>query len=216
MPTQVVVGDILSLRAWNTLDEQAAVNTYNFECISVTGAGVTDQEFANAQDAPVSSFYKAYCPTTVTYRGIQVYFIKRTTGFLPNPVSSVISSGAGTGSGNPTPRNTCAILKYATPVRGPGGRGRVFLPFMADSFVANNGRPTIAAETLINSLGSYFQAPLTVTVGARSGTFVWVLVKRPPHTVPTVTGQIVTSEAADKFGQQHKRGDYGRANASPI
>jgi hypothetical protein len=218
MATQIVVGDILTCRAWTQLDEQGAVNSYDVECISITGAGVTDLQLAQFFDADMGTyvFYKALCPATVEYRGIQVYFLQRSGGVLVNPVSTIANAGVGGAAGNPLPRNTCPILKRATNLRGPAGRGRVFLPFAAQIFCASNGRPTVAMDTLVNSYASNLITLWVVGSGPNTSSFSHILTHRPKGGPVTSRGAIITCESADKFGQMHKRGDYGRANASPI
>jgi hypothetical protein len=217
MATALAVGDIISARAWLDLDEQAAVNTYNYECISKTGSGATDVQAATLLDTGLASFYRPLVPPTVEYRGVQVYVMFRAGGgFLPAPVSSVASAGVGTATGPPLPRNTAPVLKYATGVRGPGGRGRVYLPFVSDDFLATNGRPTNAFDVLANSFASSLLTPFVAGSGGNTATFAWVLLRKHKGGPPTINGQIISGESADKFGQMHKRGDYGRANASPI
>jgi len=56
----------------------------------------------------------------------------------------------------------------------------------------------------------------TVTGAAGTVSMAWILARKPRSSQATSNGQIVHAESADKFGQLHKRGDYGRANASPI
>jgi hypothetical protein len=217
MAITMAVGDILSARAWLSLDEQAAVNTFNYEVISSTGVGRTDQDFANDFDTGFAAFYKSLVPPTVTYRGIQVYYLHRTGGGVkPPPVSSLAGSGFGTATNAPLPRNTAPILKYSTNSRGPGGRGRIFLPFVSSDFLASNGRPTIAFEVLVNSAASGLLLPFVSGALPNRCTLAWVLLRKHLGADPTVTGQIIQALSADKFGQMHKRGDYGRANESPI
>lgn len=217
MAVAMSVGDIMSVRAWLQLDEQGAVNTYNYNVISNTGGGATDQQLATAFDAAIGPFYQLLVPSTVEYRGVQVYFIKRTPGFtLPSPVKSIAAAGVGTATGNPIPRTAAPILKYKTPVRGPSGRGRLYLPFVADSFIANNGRPTNAFDVIVNSNASGLLSPLVVGGGGNTSTLVWSVIHKAVGTPPITRGQITEAESADKVGQMHKRGDYGRANASPI
>lgn len=216
MPLAINVGDILSARAWCQLDEQGSVNTYNYYCTSKAGSGGTDQDLASAFDFIISGFYKALCPATVEYRGTQVYFLKSFFGVLIAPVSSIANAGVGTATGNPCPRNTCPVMKYNTSSRGPGGRGRLFMPFCATSFVASNGRPTVGLETLMNSTASALLSPLIVGSGGNTSTLEWSLIRKHKGAVPTLDGTIINALSADKFGQQHRRGDYGRANASPI
>lgn len=216
MGTAIAAGDILLCRSWCTQDAQAAVNTLAYECISVTGGGVTDQDFADVQEPGLATFYKALMSPGGTFRGIQVYYAKRAGGFLPNPVKATAHAGDGTTGTNSLPKNTCPILKFNTTIRGPGGRGRNFLPFASADYVTPNGIPDAALLILINSLASALLPPIVVTVGANTATLVWSVMHRNPPAGPVTSNQIVSAEAVDRFGQMHKRGDYGRANSSPI
>ncbi len=216
MATPIANGDLLSARVWTSANAQAAVNTYNFLCISVTGGGVTDQDFSNAIDAPAALLYGPLIPSVVTYDGVQVYFIRRSPMVLPNPVKTTSSAGPGTAGGNILPLQTAGILKYNTLVRGPAGRGRVYLPFIASSFLTTQGEPTTAYDVLVNSFASALLSPLVVTNGASSATLVWSLVRKELLPSPPSSQQILFAESAGKFGVMHKRGDYGRLNVSPI
>jgi hypothetical protein len=217
MATQIAVNDMLAARYWFVLNEQAAVCTFNYQAISAAGAGVTDQDLANKLDTDFNIFWKDLVPPAVTYRGVQIYFRNRGVGvYLPAPVSAGLGSGVGTATNPPVPRVACLMMKYRTVIRGPGGRGRLYFPFVSNDFVASNGRPTVAYGVLVNSAAANFLLPYTVTVGVNSTTLVWVLLRNHFGALPTVTGQIVNAEASDRIGQMHKRGDFGRANSSPI
>lgn len=217
MPGSLAVGDILACRAWLQLDEQGAVNTYNFVVTSNTGTGGTDQDLATAFDTSVGPFYQSLIPVTVTYRGIQVYWLKH-IGLLTvaAPVQSIASSGVGTASGNPLPRNAAPILKYNDGLRGPAHRGRLFFPFVSTLYSANNGRPTTALATALNAFSASLMAPYTVGTSPNQSTLQWCIIQKHKGAVPTVRGNILFADSANKFGTMHKRGDYGRPNASPI
>ncbi len=217
MGTALQVGDIGILRAWTSLAAQAAVNTYGWAVLSTVGGGATDQDFTNGMDTGVfSTFYKSLMGNSAVYRGLQWYFLKRTSGGLPAPVKSTAGAGNGTGGLDPIPLNTCPIFKYATVNRGQSGRGRLYLPFAAAVYMSNLGEPTAALDVLINGLASILLVPTTVTVGGNSATLVWSLIHRQPKPNPPSVSSIITAESASKFGQMHKRGDYGRPNQSPI
>ncbi len=216
MSVSIQTGDILSARAWLSANAQAAVNTYNFTCITLSGGGVTDQDFANSIDTIAANLYGPLVTPQVTYNGIQVYFLKRTPMVLPNPVKSVSSAGPGTAGGSILPLQTAGILKYNTNLRGPAGRGRVYLPFISSSFLTTLGEPTTAFDVLVNSFCSAMLPPLVVTNGASTATLVWSLVRKELLPAPPSSTEIVFAESAAKFGVMHKRGDYGRLNVSPI
>jgi len=216
MSTSIQVGDILSARVWASANAQASVNSYNFQAISLTGGGVTDQDFANAIDTTTANLYGPLFTPQVTYNGVQVYYLKRTPMVLPNPVKAVASAGPGTAGGSILPLQTAGILKYNTTLRGPAGRGRVYLPFISSSFLTTLGEPTTAYSVLVNSFCSAMLPPLVVTNGASTCTLVWSLVRKELLPAPPSATQIVFAESAEKFGVMHKRGDYGRLNVSPI
>lgn len=217
MATPVAVGDILAARLWSVLDEQAAVNTFNLVCSATSGAGCSDNDVAAFIDTNVGAFFKSLYPNTVEYRGTQVYFLKRLG--LPSsaaPVSSLAGAGVGTATGPPMPRDAAGILKYNVGLRGPANRGRLYLPFISTDWQASNGRPTTAWAVFVNSFCSGMLAPLVCGTSPNQSTMLWSLIQKHVGAVPTVRGTIVNAEAADKYGNMHKRGDYGRPNSSPI
>jgi hypothetical protein len=217
MANPIGVGDILAARVWCVLNEQAAVNTYNWVCLSKTGAGGSDQDLATTLDTFYSSFYIPLLPSLAIYKGVQVYFLKR-LGLLSNavPVNSIAASGNGTGTGNSLPRNAAAILSYNVGLRGPANRGRVYLPFVASEWLDATGRPTTAFGVLANSFLSGQLGGVVAGSGGNTSTLAWCLLHKVKAAVPVNRGEVTHAESAEKFGQMHKRGDYGRANSSPI
>lgn len=218
MATQIQPGDILSIRAWAVLGNQAAVNTYNFLCNTVTGASVTDQDFVDSFDGYMSTFYTAYMGDGATYRGCQAYFMRRTGAtFFPPPVSSITGAGPGTGGVNCVPKNTAAVLRYfSNTKRGPSGRGRVFLPFAATSGVDPVGDPTSGFATLMQGFINGLTTSVIVGTAPNTATFFFLILKRATRTTPLDYTLATDGGPSGKFGQMHKRGDYGRPNNSPI
>lgn len=212
MATTIATNDLLSVRVWTVLGNQAAVTTFNFRCSSVLGTSATDQTFATLMDAFMAAFFPVIMADNASYRGVQVYFLKR-TGILPNPVSSITNAAAGVGGTNALPRNSAAILKYGTDLRGPGGRGRVFLPFLAADTMGADGDPTAGFNTSVTAFGASMLIAQVAGSGLNIATLKWTLVHRGPVVSST---DLTTAVSAGKFGQMHKRGDYGRPNSSPI
>lgn len=217
MATQMVVGDIMSCRAWCTSGNQAAVNTYNFQVISATGAGQTDQQLADAIDTFFASLYIPGLSPGATYNGAQVYFIKRTPpGLLVNPVFSTTSAGAGTSGTNSIPKAAAPLIKYQTNLRGPGGRGRLFIPFVSTIFVGPGGDPNAAWHTLVDGYCVNLLGGVSLGTPPDTAVLSFVLAKRPKLPATPTAQIIIACLAANKIGTLHKRGDFGRANASPI
>jgi len=216
MSVTVQVGDFLSARIWTQLDEQAAVNTLNYEVISVTGGLVTDQDLADNIDTIVHTFYKNIMTTSTQYHGVQVYFAQRPAGTLPAAVKNTLNAGPGLQLPPTLPGNTAAVMKYSTNVRGPAGRGRIYLPFIGTGLVTADGVPATSLDVAINSLCSVLLNPLIISAGGSTATFIWTLFHRKKKPTPSTGTQITQAFSAQKFGQMHKRGSYGRANAAPI
>lgn len=215
MGTALVVNDILSCKVWSTLGSQAAVNTYNYKVIAVSGGAVTDQDFCDVQEPGMATFYKGFMPSSALFNGVQVYFLQ-TSSVLPAAVFNRTNSGFGTKGTTPAPKNTSCVLKYKTPLRGPSQRGRIFLPFASIDWLDVLGDPTSPCNVYVNSFCSLLLPPIVVTVGGNTATLVWSIVHRHPKPAPLTTSQITEANIAGKFGQMHKRGDYGRPNTSPI
>lgn len=217
MALPVENGDVLSARVWSTFGDQAAVNTYNYVAFSVSGGIVTDQDLANSVDVIVNGTYKGLMTTDATYDGVQVYYRQRTLGNLPAPVAHTASAGPGLQPPPTVPAQVAGIMKYVTNVRGPGGRGRVYLPFLATDLVANDGLPTVAFDSAVNAMATLLLTPITIVIGGATASFYWALITRlPGPTVLYSNRQIIQAKSAQKFGQLHKRGNYGRTNQSPI
>jgi hypothetical protein len=217
MANAIVVGDIMACRAWCTLQEQAAVNTYHYECITVSGGAITDQDLSNGFDALAEPFYKGLMSTTGVYNGIQTYFAYRAPpAVYPHFVKTITNAGNGSTAGGSVPPTAAAIMSYGTPLRGPAERGRIYLPFLSVTQMDGVGHLTTGADVFINSQCTLLLPSLTITGGGSSATFVWVIAHKKKAPTPWTTTQITNAESSGKFGQMHKRGSYGRPNTSPI
>lgn len=212
MATVVQINDLLVARIWCVLGNQAAVNTFGFRCVNIAGTGGTDQKLAEVIDPTTASFYKTILADQAVYRGVQVYFLQR-VGALPPPVFTIGSTGNGTGGVNGMPLNTCPIMKYSTFARGPGGRGRIFLPFCAADTTGPTGEPTAGFNGAVNAFATVMLIPITFGVGGNNSTVRWSLIHRGPVLSAT---DMLNASSSGKIGQMHKRGDYGRPNTSPI
>jgi len=217
MSVAIANNDLLSCRVWTTFGTQAAVNTYNYQAFAVTGGGITDSDLAAAFDLLVATTYQGIMTTATVYNGVQVYFRQRGTSYLPAPVKYTASAGPGLQAVLTLPSQLAAVMRYSTVIRGPGGRGRVYLPFIAENEVAADGNQDTSLITAINAMATLLLPPITITSGGSSASFAWSILHRlPGPTVLYSADSIISAESSGKFGQMHKRGAYGRVNASPI
>lgn len=211
MPTTLINGDILAVRAWCSFDDQAAVNTFNFRISNKTGTGIDDQDAANLFDLYMSAFYPPLIANGARYNGVQVYIINH-VGPKPAAVKSIANAADGSGGTNAIPRGASAILKYNTSQRGPAARGRLYIPFIATGAMDPHGEPTSAVNAYFQT---FFDATATTFVLGTAPNQVdadWIIYHRAINDYDF----IVDGGPAAKFSFFHRRGDYGKPNASPI
>jgi hypothetical protein len=211
MPTFLNNGDILACRVWTTFEDQAAVNTYNFRCSGKIGLGVTDQDLAASMDTFFSAFYPSILNNLAVYNGTQVYILNR-VGPLPAGVFYNGNTGPGIGTSPAAPKGTAFVLSYTTGIRGPGGRGRLFLPFLATAALDNNGQPVGPALTLINAFFTSMAGGFLIGTTPNQISIDWIVYHRASRNYDFIQD----GHARKTVSNLHRRGDYGKPNKSPI
>jgi hypothetical protein len=176
-----------------------------------TGVGIDDQTLADAMDLFLSTFYTTLIANNARYNGVQVYIINR---IGPQPAAVHGSTNAGPGTIGPlaAPKGAAVILAYNTNVRGPSGRGRLFLPFLPTNVFDADGQPLTAAKTFINSFFGAMRSTFIVGTAPDTAQLDWIVYHRRSRSYDFIVGGGVKNTVSNL----HKRGDYGRANASPI
>jgi hypothetical protein len=137
--------DLVSCRIWSADEEQAAVNTLWFNVSSITGDGITDEEFAEYVDTQLGPLYKDILSQNAVYRGIEVQIIR---GFLPTReiFASVLNSdnaGGGTLRTDSIPRQNCGLISLRTARAGQRYRGRIYLPFLSVVDITSEGEASV-------------------------------------------------------------------------
>jgi hypothetical protein len=209
-------GDLMACRVWTQLNDQAAVNTLNYEVIATSGGAVTDQDLCDHVDTLVHSYYTNTMTVDCQYHGVQTYFLQRPSGTLPSPVKNVSHAGPGLGSAPVMPTQVAAIMRTLTNVRGPGGRGRLYLPFLDSALATADGQQVPSLVLAINTLATSLLGAQILTNGGSTATVVWCLVHKPRRPAMMTALPIQQAASTGKFGTMRKRGDYGRQNSSPI
>jgi len=212
---KVLVGDIITLRAWCISASQASVNTFHYRCTSIGGAGGSTHDAALAFDAAIEAQLKAIISTQAEYRGVQCYVNHLP---LPLPQSTVANAGVGSGGATQMATQVCAMTSWLTDFAGPGLRGRTYWPFISTSEDANPGQPSPGLVTAVTTLSNQIIAFTTFGVGGdTSSVSLWLKQGVNKHGV-LQPGQLITDFTVPvKFGTQRKRGEgYGRPNSSPI
>ncbi len=206
----VVTGNIIQFRVWCLDSEQASVNTFNFTAGTLVGGPITVQNCVDAFNALIAPLYKPILTSVATYRGVQGRVINRLP--LETEDFTIASSGAGTGSATPNPRQVAGITTWVTGFAGPGHRGRTYWPFTPADADSAPGEPSGAYKTNAGTLSLAITSFASVTSGGSSIALQHGLkVKAGPLLIP-ISGYTVQP----KWATQQRRGSYGRANTSPI
>jgi len=210
MTQALVVNDIVKAQLWSHDEEQAAVNTFYYKVTAVGGLIATLEDFAANFSSFVSTEYVALLNQQAIFDGVlaQVVFP------LPLMVHVVNTSDAGPGTGgiNGAARQVAGLVQWGTPLAGPGGRGRTYLPFTSTIDSETFGKPTGAYITSASQFATKVSTFTSVSTGGRTATVAFGIKKRNAGVITLVT----TGGISSKWATQKKRGSFGRPNSSPF
>lgn len=203
------VGDIMQVRVWTQLNDQAAVNTFYYRITALTGL-VDEGDFVVGFDSTVNAAYKVIIANSAEYIGVQGRIVNRTG--LAIMQSTVANRGIGTGGPVAVARQTCGISSWTTAFAGPGHRGRTYWPFPAASEDIDPGTPNTAYVTALDDLCGDIKGLTHQDVGANSVDCALVLrIAADPG-----YNYILNFQSHKKWATQRRRGSYGRPNVAPI
>jgi hypothetical protein len=210
----IAIGDVMEFRVVTQQAGQAGINVVHFRCSARSGAGATEQQVVNAMDALVSVPIKNILATTASYRGLGM----RKISPLPVGVEFISTTGGGNGLGGieGLPPGVCGMITKKTAIPGRQHRGRVYVPFPAESNNGADGRPIAA---YLASLDIYANAVLgsgKIILGTGIGNdltidgVVWSRVGAGSST------QISGWTNRPRWATQRRRSDYGKQNVAPF
>lgn len=204
------VGDVYLIQPACYYNSQVGYLSLHAHCVSITGAGVSDGFLAQTVDAAWSPKIIPWLPTTGNYIGTRVARVTPTKG---NPVVSITSAAAGTGSGGPAPSQLAGLITLNSALVGRRGRGRAYIPFPALSMISvTTGGVSAAGITLLAALATYLQSTFTATSGGDANSFNFAV----RSSKFGVAGDVVTAVSHSMFATQRRRGAYGKINARPF
>jgi hypothetical protein len=210
----VLVGNILTLRAWCTQGNQASVNTFHYRVDASSGLGCTTGEIADEFSTLIGTTMKGLLNNVAFYNGVQCYVNQLP---LPLPQDSTLSSGQGTGGATSLPPQSCGLTEWDTNFAGPANRGRTYWPFPSTAEDSTGGVPGASYISVLATFGGLL---ITHTLFGTLGntcnvTFVLKHGKNKAGTIPAPS-PIVNSTAIAKWATQKRRSAFGRPNVSPV
>lgn len=201
-----VNGDLLQISYYCTTVNQNGINVVQYRVSSIIGGGCTDAEIAAAISTLAAPVYKAYLPPTAKYSGLRLRFLEKDP--LPVPVSDVSGAGVGVLAGDLMATQAAGIIEKRTNFGGPGGRGRMYLPFICEASNDLNARPNAAWLVLAAALGTVVLTAQTVIVGGRQTTLTPIIYDRLDGVRTDISSFVPGSE----WATQKRRSQVNRAD----
>lgn len=211
MPHQILDHEVYRLSIYATMQQQQSCNSIAFQIRNVVGGNLTDQDAVNLLNTALDPLFVAIISARATMDG---YTLRRI--YTPNvdstPVTKFSLSGvAGAVAGDPLPKQVAGLISFYSEVAGRRGRGRMFLPFPAESQNDATSAPTAGYVADVDVIATYFSQSHTLTVGA--------------NTVDVYFGNWIggdnvniytTHRTHDLWASQRRRGSFGQTYPNPF
>jgi hypothetical protein len=208
----LLAGSHIQLEIWTRYGDQASVMRRAYRMSSPLGTGRTFGQVLTHFAALVPVVVKPLLHQSAFYAGLGIRGVKGFTLSNAAPAYDDANSGIGTGGLNPLPSQVAGLVTLVTNSAGRHGRGRVYVPFPAQSDVSGLEVPTAAYVAKLDSLGGFLDDVQTVAAGGNSVTLTPCIVNR--DLISTI--DIVNFRSRTKWATQRRRGDYGPGNATPF
>lgn len=204
---RVNVGDVLRATFFTMIDVQFGLTHFDYHVTSKINASVTMDDVALAVDNLNNGAFKACLPASVTYYGTKVHAVNNTPQL---PGNTHVNAGAGTTGTTCLPTGVSGLIRKKGAFAQRRFQGRMFVPFppieAMDHAIEN--RPNVAYIGFLTALHTLLNADLTVVVGADSATLHPVVYSKKFTTLSDINSCV----SMGYWAQQHRRGDFGRAN----
>lgn len=203
------INDVFQVRIVSFLGVQFAYNVLHYEVVTKGGDGAPLSEIAAAMSSVLLPSYFPLLVSTATVKGVDVQKI------WPLPISVLHpypdDGGLGTAEGDALPKQTCGVVTKRTLKAGPHYRGRVYIPFPAETDNTSAGVPTAGYLTKLDDWAQVADDTVLAEDGADTNALLPVIYNRLTHET-TVIDRCVRRT---KWGTQRRRGDFGAANLDP-
>jgi len=208
----VAVGDVFRVQTVCATATQVALNNFHYRIVTETAPGLLQSDVALAWNTRFNASFKACVSSAAAYKGTMT---QKVSGALPLnlPTPNPVGAGIGGTAGEMLPGNICGIITWRSLFAGRANRGRSFMPFPGEADNDINGHPNAAYLTKLGTFADLNRVSWTVTFGADTASLqlcIWHAASR------TLGVDLFNRTAQERWGQQHRRGDYGRPNVPPL
>jgi len=213
MPTTLIVGDKIETRAITLAQNQLGINVCHWNVEAIAGID-TLEAFTEFMEALLAPLYKPLMSAEAEWRGLGARVIDETPPGIE--VFANAEVGPGTDAGELLPTQVCGILTKKTLLAGRKFRGRVYLPFPAETVNDSDGNPTAGYLINANLLGDELEGTVQLNDGAAGTIDVGAVLRSGDGAGGFIYTSIDQCFARPRWATQRKRGAYGQKNTSPI
>lgn len=207
--TPINDSQIIEVKSWCFLEEQAGINVHFFKTSAVT-AGFHLADLCDSLSSQFALHLPGMMSPDAEYLGLQGRVV------FPEPISSTLDSivgrGPGTAIGDPLPKQTCGLIKWQASVAGPRGRGRTYVPFPSSAYNAPSSKPDGAYMSALADFAAFLTNDITVTGLSGNATLNKVLW----NTGGVLEELVIQATPREKWATQRRRSDFGATNARPF
>jgi len=203
---------------------QVSLNTTFWKVLApVTGPPGTG-DFVAAMAQALSPVYRAWMPTSATFRGLigQTVF---PTNKLEVPVKNSSFAGAGTASGAMIPNQVSGLISWQGNIYYAGNtgkmiypRGRIYPGLASTLWASTNGEMTAAGYNQLDAIRLAYGTMKTVVGTGFSFTMsmqIRTVTQAIPNPIVTYR-QAVLGVSKQKWATQRRRGQFAAQNEPPV
>lgn len=211
MARQFQVGDTFEIKFFCNDGQQNGINVLHYNCVAIGGGGATDADATAALSAAAAAVYIPYLNVNAKYAGARGQIIN------PGPVQvaqiSTAGNGQGVRNGDCLPPQVAFLLSPRTATAGRNGRGRVYLPFWAESESSGIGVPNVDAIDFATAWSTAMFAQLNVANGLATATLSPVILSRRQNKLPVfVTRPVTNVVIRQRWASQRRRSLINRSD----
>jgi hypothetical protein len=207
MATNIVTGDVAACKIACMAADQLGINDFAWQFTATSGT-VTYEDLVTNFNATIGPLYEIILPSTALYYGLS---IQRVLPTKSQPIT-LADPSAGTAMGDLNPRQCAGIIAKKGTLADRPGRGRIYVPFLADSQTGDTGHLNTLGKTNLDAIGTQLFVPQSIDFG---GGNVLGIVPVIRNFLTPFFNVITTFQTRLKIATQKRRGDYGRPNSAP-
>jgi len=205
---QLVGGDIIQMVSRVYCKSQVGLNTYWYRKPALDPA----QDLYTALDDwrdQLQPVITALMPAVANLNDVIMYV--NTGGIWSEAYFSTYDGSVGTASGNLLPTQVAGIITRRVDLKGPRNRGRIYLPFPAESFLGSDEKPSDPYVAALSALAAVV-LPLAASMTVAGGEWEPGLCTR--NNAVATFRTLIDVRAHKAWATQRRRGDYGTPNVN--